>query len=80
MRHLFENIKRMVEKRRLTANMVHDAMLQYSLNLDPRSEETRAFLDLITDEDIDFMGNLPATQSGSAVVCYALALGTAKVG
>jgi predicted ribonuclease YlaK len=80
MRHLFENIKRMVEKRRLSSYMVHEVMLQYILNLDPRSEEMRAFLDLITDEDIDFMGSLPATRSGSAVVCYALALGTAKVG
>ncbi|KAI9776563.1 MAG: pumilio domain member 6 [Peltula sp. TS41687] len=81
MRYLFELINQLVQKKTTNFTMLHDAMLEYFLNIQTGSEERRDFIDLITgDDDGDLLGNLAftRTKSGSKVVSLCLASGTAK--
>lgn len=80
MRHLLELINQLVQKKTTGFTMLHDAMLEYFLNIKSGSEEKNDFIELLgTDEEGDLLKNLAFTKSGSKVVCLALAHGTAKV-
>ncbi|KAL8954475.1 MAG: hypothetical protein Q9183_007099 [Haloplaca sp. 2 TL-2023] len=59
--------------------MLHDAMLQYLLNIPSGSTEMTDFIELLKgDEEGDLLKNLAFTKSGARTVCLALAHGNAK--
>jgi pumilio homology domain family member 6 len=79
MRSLQELINHLIQKKMTGFTLLHDAMLQYFLNVKPGTEEITDYLELIKgDEDGDLLKNLAFTRSGSRVVSLALAYGTAK--
>ncbi|KAI9761418.1 MAG: hypothetical protein M4579_001068 [Chaenotheca gracillima] len=79
MRSLHDLINQLIQKKTTAFTMLHDAMLEYFSNAKPGSEEVTDFLELLKgDEEGDLMKNLAFTKSGSKVVCYAFAHGTAK--
>ncbi|PMD48628.1 ARM repeat-containing protein [Hyaloscypha variabilis F] len=79
MRSLQELINHLIQKKMTGFTLLHDAMLQYFLNIKPGTEEITDYLELIKgDEEGDLLKNLAFTRSGSRVVCLALAYGTAK--
>ncbi|KAH9809530.1 hypothetical protein Tdes44962_MAKER06138 [Teratosphaeria destructans] len=85
-------INSLIQKKMTGFTMLHDAMLQYFLALQPSTEEHSAFLELLKG-DIetkveaeaanstgggDLFRNLAFTKSGSRLVCLAIAYGSAK--
>ncbi|MCJ1388583.1 pumilio domain member 6 [Xylographa bjoerkii] len=79
MRSLFELINQLVQKKTIAFSMLHDAMLQYYLNVVPGSEEAMEFVELLKgDEEGDLLKNLAFTKSGSRIVSLALAYSNAK--
>lgn len=79
MSHLKEMINLLVQKKTTGFTMLHDAMLQYFLNVKVRSPEHTEFLEMLKDdEEGDCVRNLAFTKSGSRIVCFALAYGSAK--
>lgn len=79
MRSLHELINQLVQKKTTGFTMLHDAMLQYFLNLQPAGEEAVDFIELLKgDEEGDLLKNLAFTKSGAHLVCLALAYGNAK--
>ncbi|KAL8839089.1 MAG: hypothetical protein Q9170_001871 [Blastenia crenularia] len=79
MHALHELINLLVQKKQTGFTMLHDAMLQYFLNVTPSSEEMTEYVELLKgDEEGDLFKNLAFTKSGARVVCLALAYGTAK--
>lgn len=79
MRYLWEFINQLVQKKTMGFTLLHDAMLQYYLSVEPGSEEANEFLELLKgDEEYDLMKNLAFTIPGSRVVCMAFAYGNAK--
>lgn len=83
MQYLQQIINQLVQKKMTGFTMLHDAMLQYFLNITPGSSEAGEFLELLKsdlDEEAggDLLKNLAFTKSGSKVVSLALAYGTAK--
>ena len=79
MRSLHELINQLVQKKTTGFTMLHDAMLQYYLNVQPGSEEASEFKELLQgDEELDLLRNLAFTKSGARLVCLALSHGNAK--
>ncbi|KAF2842557.1 ARM repeat-containing protein [Patellaria atrata CBS 101060] len=79
LKYLHRMINQLVQKKMTAFTMLHDAMLQYYLNLKPSSEESAEFLELLKgDEEGDLLKNLAFTASGSQVICFTLAYGTPK--
>ena len=79
MRSLFELINQLVQKKTTAFTILHDAMLQYYLNVLPGSEEAIEFVELLKgDEEGDLLKNLAFTKSGARLVCLALAYSNAK--
>ena len=79
MRSLLELINLLVQKKTTGFTMLHDAMLQYFLNVQHGSEEMTDFIELLKgDEEGDLLKNLAFTKSGARLVCLALAHGNAK--
>ncbi|MCJ1284761.1 pumilio domain member 6 [Xylographa opegraphella] len=79
LRSLFELINQLVQKKTIAFSMLHDAMLQYYLNVVPGSEEATEFVELLKgDEEGDLLKNLAFTKSGSRLVSLALAYSSAK--
>ncbi|KAI9800064.1 MAG: hypothetical protein M1825_004246 [Sarcosagium campestre] len=79
MRYLLDLINLLIQKKTTGFTMLHDAMLQYMLNLKSDGEEMSAFIEMIKgDEEGDLLKNLAFTPSGAKVVCLALANGSAK--
>ncbi|KAL9604524.1 MAG: hypothetical protein Q9219_000489 [cf. Caloplaca sp. 3 TL-2023] len=79
MHALHDLINLLVQKKTTGFTMLHDAMLQYFLNIPPSSEEMMEYIELLKgDEEGDLLKNLAFTKSGVRVVCLALAYGTAK--
>ena len=79
MRSLHELINQLVQKKTTGFTMLHDAMLQYYLNVQPGSEEASEFKELVQgDEEGDLLKNLAFTKSGARLVCLALSHGNAK--
>ena len=79
MRSLHDLINALVQKKTTGFTILHDAMLEYFLNVHPGSEEATDFLELLKgDEEGDLLKNLAFTKSGARVVCLALAYGSAK--
>lgn len=82
MDYLHNLINQIIQKKMTGFTMLHDAMLQYFLNIKPGSSEADTFLKVMIgdkeEEEVDLMRNLAFTKSGSRLVCLALAYGTAK--
>ena len=79
MRSLHGTINQLVQKKTTGFTMLHDAMLQYFLNIQPGSEEMTDFIELLKgDEEGDLLKNLAFTRSGARLVCLCLAYGNAK--
>lgn len=76
---LYQLINQLIQKKMTGFTMLHDAMLQYYLNLKPESEEFTEFFESIkSDEEGDLLKNLAFTKSGSRIVCHTLAYSDAK--
>ncbi|KFY36327.1 hypothetical protein V494_05123 [Pseudogymnoascus sp. VKM F-4513 (FW-928)] len=79
MRELKELINHLVQKKMTGFTLLHDAMLQYYLNVKSGTEEETEFMELLkSDEESDLLKNLAFTTSGARVVCLAFAHGVAK--
>lgn len=92
LQHCHQMINSLIQKKMTGFTMLHDAMLQYFLALQPGTEEHNEFLELLKSDietkaeakDGDGSGggdlyrNLAFTKSGSRLVCLALAWGSAK--
>ena len=79
MRALHDLINQLVQKKTTGFTMLHDAMLQYFLNVPHGSEEASEFIELLKgDEEGDLLKNLAFTRSGARLVCLAFAHGNAK--
>lgn len=76
---LHDLINALVQKKTTGFTILHDAMLEYFLNIQPESEEATEFIELLKgDEEGDLLKNLAFTKSGARLVCLALAYGSAK--
>lgn len=76
---LYELINQLVQKKTTGFTILHDAMLQYYLNLQPGSEEATEFKELLKgDEDGNLLKNLAFTKPGARLVCLALSHGNTK--
>ena len=79
MRSLLDLVNLLVQKKSTGFTMLHDAMLQYFLNVQQGNEEMTEFIELLKgDEEGDLLKNLAFTKSGARLVCLALAYGNAK--
>jgi len=79
LKYLFDMTNTLIQKKMTGFTMLHDAMLQYFLNLKPESEELKEFVEVIKgDEGGDLLKNLAFTKSGARLVCLLLAHGNAK--
>lgn len=79
MRSLHESINQLVQKKTTGFTMLHDAMLQYFLNIQSAGAEAVEFIEVMKgDEEGDLLKNLAFTKSGAHLVCLALAYGSAK--
>ncbi|KAK4506459.1 hypothetical protein PRZ48_000191 [Zasmidium cellare] len=84
--YLKQMINNLVQKKMTGFTMLHDAMLEYILALEPGSEEHSDFLEILKgDIDADEEGgggdlfrNLAFTQNGSRLLCLTIAYGSAK--
>jgi pumilio family protein 6 len=75
-------INQLIQKKLTGFTMMHDALLQYFLQLEPGSTDFNDCMRLIIgdkkEEEEDLLKNLAFTKSGSDLVCLVLAYGTAK--
>ncbi|KAK4224600.1 armadillo-type protein [Podospora fimiseda] len=79
MKYLAEMTNSLIQKKLTGFTMLHDAMLQYFLNLKSESEELKEFLEVVKgDENGDLLKNMAFTKSGARLVCLLLANGSAK--
>ncbi|KAM0322845.1 hypothetical protein ACHAQA_009186 [Verticillium albo-atrum] len=79
MKTLSDMINSLVQKKMTGFTMLHDAMLQYFLNIKAGSDEHTSFLELIRDDESgDLLKNMAFTRSGSRLVCLLLAHGSSK--
>lgn len=79
MRSLYEMINSVVKRVTYGFTMLHDAMLQYFLNVQVGSEEATEFIELLkSDDEGDLLKNLAFTKSGARIACLAFAYGSAK--
>ncbi|KAL5045773.1 hypothetical protein BDW71DRAFT_198029 [Aspergillus fruticulosus] len=79
MHFLLELINQLIQKKTTGFTMLHDAMLQYFLNVKPGTSDATEFIELIKgDEEGDLVKNLAFTKSGVRLMCLALAYSTAK--
>jgi pumilio homology domain family member 6 len=79
LKYLIDMVNQLIQKQMTGFTMLHDAMLQYYLNLAADSEEAREFLEIVKgDEAGDLLRNMAFTKSGARLSCLLLAHGTAK--
>ncbi|KAI9368024.1 armadillo-type protein [Aspergillus egyptiacus] len=79
MHFLLELINQLIQKKTTGFTMLHDAMLQYFLNVKPGTSEATDYIELIKgDEEGDLVKNLAFTKSGARLMCLALAYSNAK--
>ncbi|KAL4924352.1 uncharacterized protein BDV17DRAFT_295467 [Aspergillus undulatus] len=79
MHFLLELINQLIQKKTTGFTMLHDAMLQYFLNVKPGTTDATEFIEIIKgDEEGDLVKNLAFTASGARLMCLALAYSSAK--
>ena len=73
MKHMLDMINQLIQKQITGFTMLHDAMLQYFLNLKPGSEDWTGFFDLIKDDESgDLLKNMAFTPNGARLACLLL--------
>lgn len=79
LKSLHDMINSLVQKKMTGFTMLHDAMLQYFLNIKPGTEDFNMFIEMIKDdEEGDLLKNMAFTRSGSRLVALLLAHGSSK--
>ncbi|CCU74608.1 RNA-binding protein [Blumeria hordei DH14] len=78
MRSLTEMINQLIQKKMTGFTLLHDAMLQYYLNIKSGTTEATEFIEMITGDEGDLCKNLAFTKSGSRLMALILAHTTAK--
>ncbi|KAK4648750.1 Pumilio y domain member 6 [Podospora bellae-mahoneyi] len=79
LKYLCDMSNNLIQKKMTGFTMLHDAMLQYFLNLKPDSEELKEFVEVVKgDENGDLLKNMAFTKSGARLACLLLAHGSAK--
>ncbi|KAK1688201.1 CPL domain-containing protein [Colletotrichum godetiae] len=79
LKSLNDMINSLVQKKMTGFTMLHDAMLQYFLNVEPGTENFNLFVEMIKDdEEGDLLKNMAFTRSGSRLVSLLLAHGSSK--
>lgn len=79
LKHLQAMINTLVQKKLTGFTMLHDAMLQYFLNVPAGSEDHKEFVEMVKgDETGDLLKNMGFTKSGARLVCLLLAYSGAK--
>ncbi|KXH39547.1 CPL domain-containing protein [Colletotrichum nymphaeae SA-01] len=79
LKSLNDMINSLVQKKMTGFTMLHDAMLQYFLNVEPGTENFNLFVEMIKDdEEGDLLKNMAFTRSGSRLVALLLAHGSSK--
>ncbi|OHF01101.1 CPL domain-containing protein [Colletotrichum orchidophilum] len=79
LKSLNDMINSLVQKKMTGFTMLHDAMLQYFLNVEPGTENFNLFVEMIKDdEEGDLLKNMAFTRSGSRLVSLLLANGSSK--
>ncbi|KAK3383899.1 armadillo-type protein [Lasiosphaeria ovina] len=79
LKYLCDMTNGLIQKKLTGFTMLHDAMLQYFLNLKPESEELKEFSEVVRgDDNGDLLKNMAFTKSGARLVCLLLAHGGAK--
>ncbi|KAH8676334.1 armadillo-type protein [Xylariales sp. PMI_506] len=78
-RYLLDMTNQLIQKKMTGFTMLHDAMLQYFLNVQPGGDEAKEYMETIKeDESGDLLKNMAFTKSGARLVALLLAYGTAK--
>lgn len=78
-KYLLDMINQLVQKKMNGFTMLHDAMLQCFLNLEPGTEQHTEFVQKVKDDETgDLLKNMAFTKSGSRLVCLLFAQGGAK--
>ncbi|KAH8197180.1 hypothetical protein TruAng_008673 [Truncatella angustata] len=78
-RYLLEATNQLIQKKMTGFTMLHDAMLQYFLNVQSGGDEHKEFIEMVKeDENGDLLKNMAFTKSGARLTCLLLAHGTAK--
>ncbi|KKA29527.1 hypothetical protein TD95_003558 [Thielaviopsis punctulata] len=79
MKNLHDLINSLIQKNMVGFSMLHDAMLQYFLNLSRDTPEFSEFYELVRgNESGDLLKNMAFTKSGAHLVSLMLTQGTAK--
>ncbi len=78
MKGLLDKVNSLIQKQKTGFTMLHDAMLQYYLNLKPDSEEQAEFTTIIKESEDGIFSQMAFSQSGARLVCLLLAHGSAK--
>ena len=79
LKNLMGMINALVQKKLTGFTILHDAMLQYYLNVTAGSEDHKEFMEIVKgDEGGDLLKNMAFTKSGARLVCLLLAYGDAK--
>jgi pumilio homology domain family member 6 len=82
LKYLQERINQLVQKKMTGFTILHDAMLQYFINLPAESEDFSDFLHLVIgdkdEEETDLLKNLAFTESGSELISLVFARSAAK--
>lgn len=79
MKYLLDMVNSLIQKKMTGFTLLHDAMLQYYLNLKEGSDEKTEFLEIVKeDEGGDLLKNMAFTKSGARLLCLLLAYGSAK--
>lgn len=79
LKYLLDMINQLVQKKMNGFTMLHDAMLQCFLNLEPGTEQHTEFVQKVKDDETgDLLKNMAFTKSGSRLVCLLFAQGSAK--
>ncbi|KAL0936606.1 pumilio domain-containing protein [Colletotrichum truncatum] len=79
LKSLNDMINSLLQKKMTGFTMLHDAMLQYFLNIKPGTEDFTMFMEMIKDDETgDLLKNMAFTRSGSRLVALLLAHGSSK--
>ncbi|ETS86757.1 hypothetical protein PFICI_00585 [Pestalotiopsis fici W106-1] len=78
-RYLLDMTNQLIQKKMTGFTMLHDAMLQYFLNVQQGGDEQKEYIEMIKEDDNgDLLKNMAFTKSGARLTCLLLAQGSAK--
>jgi pumilio homology domain family member 6 len=77
-KYLLDMTNQLIQKKLTGFTMLHDAMLQYFLNVQPSGDEAKEYIEMIKEDENDLLKNMAFTKSGARLVSLLLAYGSAK--